>query len=139
MACKEETRGIGDHEYYCRQWSAEKALLMKLRIAKMFGGAFADLAVIITNKDTDSVSSVIPKLFDTSEPEQVLVLLKEVAQSATCDGKRIDVKNFNDIFSDNLLDFYRVVGFVLEVNFKSFFGGKLPGILESVKARVAET
>lgn len=136
MACKEETRTIGDNSYYCRQWDAEKALLMKLKLGKMFGAAFSTLAVAITNGVDKDVVVAINAAFNDKEPEEILALLKEVVESATCNKERITLKNFNEIFSDNLLEFYKVFAFVLEVNYKNFLGGKLPDILSKMQNKI---
>ena len=43
MACKTETKQIGDHEYSVTQWPAEKSMLMKFRLAKAFGASLATI------------------------------------------------------------------------------------------------
>ena len=72
-------------------------------------------------------------MFDDKDPKEVLSLMKEVVESATCNGQRITVANFNEIYSDNLLEFYKAFAFVLEVNYKNFLGDKLPNIMETLK------
>ena len=56
MACKTETKQIGDHEYSVTQWPAEKSMLMKFRLAKAFG---ASLATIMEDRDWETLTSPI--------------------------------------------------------------------------------
>lgn len=138
MGCKEETRVINENTYYCRQWAADRALLMKFRMAGIFGPAFTDLAVGIANDDFMKASGAIEKLFagEKNSPEKILEFMKEVVESSTWNEKRITAANFNEIYSNNLMEFYRAFLFVIEVNYKSLLGGKLQGLtgkLELIK------
>lgn len=135
MACKEEKRIIGSNEYYCRQWPAEKSLLMKFRLGKLFGPAFMGLMTEITKEGEQDLTWIVEKLFESNQPETILAFMKEVVETATCNGKRINAVTFNDLYTDNLLEFYQVFFFILELNYKSFLAGKLPGILERLKAQ----
>lgn len=135
MACKTETKQIGDHEYSVTQWPAEKSMLMKFRLAKAFG---ASLAAIMGNasqsdkkKNTDkedvlALSEGLSTLFDSSSPEELVTLMKNCVVGVACDGKRITETSFNELFSgDELLEVYKVFIFVLQANYSNLFKGQL--------------
>lgn len=125
MACTEETKEINGASYYCRQWPASKSLLMKLKLINMFGASFAALAKLATDSREGALQDAVGSLFSQADPETVLAMMREVVSSATRDGERITNANFDDVYSDNLLEFYQAFAFVLGVNYASFFGGKL--------------
>lgn len=135
MACKTETKQIGDHEYSVTQWPAEKSMLMKFRLAKAFG---ASLAAIMGNasqsdkkKNTDkedalALSEGLSTLFNSNSPEELVALMKNCVVGVACDGKRITETSFNELFSgDELLEVYKVFIFVLQVNYSNLFKGQL--------------
>jgi hypothetical protein len=125
MACREETTVLNGAEYYCRQWPAEKAILTKFKMAKMFGPAIASLIPALESEDLGCISDAVQKLFEAAEPQKLLDFMQDVVFTSTRDGQRLDKKGFNDIYSDNLMEFYQAFFFVLKVNYASFFGGKL--------------
>lgn len=126
MACKEKTKAIGEHEVYCRQWPAKKAIINKLKLAKMFGPAFARLAAAFNSDSAEAeISSGIEALFASNDPEAVFAFMFTMVESATIDGQRVTDQNFDDLFLADLSLFYKVMFFVLEVNYSDFFGGKL--------------
>lgn len=136
MSCKDENRTIGGKEVYCRQWSAQKALLMKLKTAKIFGPSFAKLAGAFTSDNAEKeISSALITLFENQEPEAVLNFMQSVVASVTIDGERITDKNYDELFREDLSLFYKVFAFVMEVNYSDFFGGKLA---QTIKAKMSQ-
>lgn len=137
MACKTETKQIGDHEYSVTQWPAEKSMLMKFRLAKAFG---ASLAAIMGNasqtpskgkknndqEDAMALSEGLSTLFQNNSPEELVALMKNCVIGVACDGKRITETSFNELFSgDDLMEVYKVFIFVLQVNYANLFKGQL--------------
>jgi hypothetical protein len=142
MACQTETTQIGDHEYSVTQWPAQKAILMKMRLAKTFG---ASLASIVANsqggkKSSDSddakgLSEGLNMLFQANSPEEVTSLIKETVVGVSMDGTRIMDSRFDEVFSgDNLMDVYKVFMFVIKVNYGNLLKGqKVEGFLARVQ------
>ena len=136
MACKTETKQIGDHEYSVTQWPAEKSMLMKFRIVKAFGASLATLIGTASqtfsedDKDTDqgeakALSEGLSILFQSNSPEELVTLMKNSVVGVACDGKRITETSFNELFSgDSLLEVYKVFIFVLQVNYINLFKGQ---------------
>lgn len=148
MACKTETKQIGDHEYSVTQWPAEKSMLMKFRIVKAFGASLATLIGTASqtfsedDKDTDqgeakALSEGLSILFQSNSPEELVTLMKNSVVGVACDGKRITETSFNELFSgDSLLEVYKVFIFVLQVNYINLFKGQLA---DRFLARMKET
>lgn len=136
MACKTESKQIGDHEYSVTQWPADKSMLMKFRLAKAFGASLATLMgnspqatkdKKVTEQDEAlALSEGLSTLFQTNSPEELVALMKNCVIGTACDGKRITETSFNELFSgDELLEVYKVFVFVLQVNYSNLFKGQL--------------
>lgn len=125
MACRTESKNIGEHEFSVTQWPAEKAMLMKLRLIKTFGGAIAGLASESDGELGDKLDDCIASMFKSSTPEEIVDLIKTSVIGVACDGKRITPSSFEELFSgDDLMDMYKVFGFVVQVNFKHLMQGQ---------------
>lgn len=127
MACREEKKEINGHDYYSVQWSATKALKMKFRLIKVLGRAFASLVSLLSASETekgDIISDAVGSLFEHSTPDELFALLKEIVQAASRDGRRITDATFDEVYSDNLKEFYQAVAFVLKLNYSDFFAEK---------------
>lgn len=135
MACKTETKQIGEHEFSVTQWPADKSMLMKFRLAKAFGASLATLMgsapTSKNKKNTDqeeakALSEGLSTLFQSNSPEELVALMKNCVVGVACDGKRITESSFNELFSgDDLLEVYKVFVFVLQVNYSNLFKGQL--------------
>lgn len=138
MACKTETKQIGDNEFSVTQWPAEKALLMKFKLAKVFGASLSSLLDSVDMKSSSiedsklgaSVSSAINAMFMNSSPEEASALIKECIVGTALGDTRITANSFNEIFSgDSMGDMYKVFFFVLQVNYANLFKGQKVGDL----------
>jgi len=124
MACRTETKTIGERECSATQWSAEKAILMKLKLAKAFGPALLSLVNNDNESDVNLVDS-ISLLFATSSPEECFALLKETLMGVAINDKRLTSLAFNEVFdADNLFDVYKIFIFVLQVNYGNLLKGQ---------------
>lgn len=132
MACKTESEMIGEHEFSVTQWDAEKAMLMKLKVMKTIGPAFALIAGDFIGdgevENADGFAAGINTMFEHNSPEEIVALVKECVVGVACEGKRMTATSFNEIFSgDDLMDVYKVFAFVLKVNYGNFLKGRLVG------------
>lgn len=135
MSCKTESKTIGEHEFSVTQWPAEKSLIMKFRLTKVFGASLASFASLV--KDTKEKNSSVEKqakvlsdslsiLFKDNSPQEIVALLKDCVISVGCDGTKITPAKFDELFSgDDLLLVYQVFIFVLQVNYSGFMKGQL--------------
>lgn len=131
MVCKTETKEIGEHEYSVTQWPAEKSMLMKFKLIKSFGPSITSLMGSTSNDDkseTDeaqALSNSLNALFQTTSPEELVILMKSCVVGVARDGKRITETSFNEFFSgDDMLDIYKIFIFVLQVNYANFMKGQ---------------
>ena len=129
MSCRTENRIIGEHEYSVTQWPAEKAILMKLKIIKIFGSSVVTLGGSLVSggdEDIEVFAEGLTSLFNNSSPEEISKFMKSCVIGAGCGESRITESTFETLFSgDNLMDFYKVFLFVLEVNYAHLMKGQL--------------
>ena len=136
MACRTESKIIGDHEYSVTQWPAERAMLMKLRVLKIIGPAMASLV----GKDGDgqeagALEHGLQALFASATPEEIMGLVKDCVVGVACDGTKLTSTAFTEHFSgDALFEVYQVFAFVMQVNYGNFLKGPLA---ERLLAKVA--
>lgn len=132
MAVKTESKSINDREFYVTQWSAEKALLNKFKLIKMFGSSLSILASSFDQKtkinevDVEAIGKAIHELFQNTEPTELLSVMKSCIVGVSEEGKRITEATFNQSFSaDDLMTIYQLFIFVLQVNYSNFLKGQL--------------
>jgi len=139
MGCKTETKYIGEREFNVTQWSAEKAFLNQIKLAKIFAGSISTIAGALASleKEESSDSDKIEKganafgkgleqLFLSSNPEEIVAFMKECIIGVACDGTKITNGTFDSTFdADSLSEIYQVFFFVLKVNYSNFIPGQL--------------
>lgn len=144
MVCKTESTEIDDHEYAVTQWSAEKSILMKLKLTKIFGPSLSTLVnlALDQNKEDQDVdesqilSGAISLLFDNSTPEEITAMIKSCVIGVARDGKKITETSFAELFTgEDLMLIYRIFFFVLKVNYGNLFKGQL---VNNLLAKVKE-
>ena len=128
MGCNTETNTVNDHEYSVTQWSATKALLMKLRMAKVFGSAFTIVASAISGdeeaNEMEAFANGFSRLFENNDPEDIVALMKDSIVGVARDGTKITNTSFDEHFTGELMDIYKVFIFVIKVNYGNFFKGQ---------------
>lgn len=126
MACKTETKQIGDHEYSVTQWPVEKSMLMKFRLIRSFGTALTSLVITSENDETQALSKALDSIFNASTPEDLVALVKSCVLGVACDGTKITESSFTQLFSgDDMMDVYTLFIFVIKVNYSNLFKGQL--------------
>jgi hypothetical protein len=126
MACKTESKKIGEHEYSVTQWPVEKSMLMKFKLIKSFGTALASLIATDNSDEATALSNAMSSLFNTSSPEELVSLVKSCVIGVACDGSKITESSFTHLFSaDDMMDVYSIFVFVLKVNYSNLFKGQL--------------
>lgn len=143
MAVKTESKLIGEATYYCTQWSAQKAMLMKFKLAKSFGASIAILASLVKEEKDEigkEISEGLNSLFEANSPEALVLIIKECVRGVGVekDGAeaiKISDANFDMIFdTDELMDIYKVFFFVIGTNYSNLLKSqKFEGILAKTK------
>lgn len=122
---KTEQITIGDHEYSVRQWSATRAMVMKIKVLKYIGKF---LGVLGENDFKDIQKTLMANLGDILEDVdevKFVNLIKEVACSAARDGERMVLARFDEYFLDDFMQAYELAFFVIKVNYEDFLGSVL--------------
>lgn len=127
MACRIETKVINENEYSVTQWNVEKALEMKFELMRAFGPSLGMLAQNIEGEiESEFLSKAVSVLFDKTNPKELTELIKRCLLDVGKNGEKITPVRFNEHFgADDLLEMYKVLIFVIQVNYKNFFPGQL--------------
>ncbi len=129
MSTKIETKQIGSHTYSVKQWDATKAMVMKIRLAKYFGGIFEALSG--KNESIEqALLSNLGKILDGVDEVEFIEFIKEVACAATIDGSRMNKSLFDSYFTGDLTEPYKVAFFVVKVNYEDFLASILNSSVE---------
>jgi hypothetical protein len=126
---------IGDAVYSVTQMPAIRALKIQSRLLRLVGPSFA--AMIASGEDS-SIPMAISLLTDKLDENTFEKLVLDLMQGVRKDGAELTKGKIDLEFAGNLNELYRVLQFVLEVNFADFFqdGGI---IAELKKAAEKET
>jgi hypothetical protein len=122
---RSETKEINGHNYQCTQFSASKGLKMLHRLGKILGPSLSSLAGMNSeNLQADMLGSAIGSLFANCSEAEFETTVKELLTTTTIDGRAI---NFDLDFAGDLGSLFKLLAFVLKVQYGNFFDG-LPGI-----------
>lgn len=125
-----EDQNGGSHEYYCIQKPAMQGEVLKFKIGKILGPCIkelksVDIKALRQNEGLalEVFGNVLGDLFERNDPEELALFLQKLILGMTRDGERIDINNFDQIYTDNTAEMYKACFFMLSVNFGSFFAG----------------
>jgi hypothetical protein len=133
---------IGDNVYKTTPFSAFEALKLKTKILKLISPAIGRILGSIQGKgknvfdsklDGEQIALALQNFFSELTEEQYEEILRKVLQNTqseiTIEGKKKifplndpNSAGFDLTFKGHLLDVYKVIVFVLEVNYSDFFG-----------------
>jgi hypothetical protein len=114
------------------QWPARKAFKQKLKLIKIFGPSLAEIFSGYKSRKSDSqeesseidmskVGLAIRMLFEKLNEDEMLSLILELFSSTRINDRELTESEFDMIFAGKIFSVYKIIGFVLEVNFGSFF------------------
>ena len=126
---KTEEKKIDDMEVAVTQFPARFGFKMQARLLKVFGpvigkmlggadlkkGADADV-------NLDKLSEAIELLFKSMDEDRAMKLIMDLLQSTRINGQEVNDGSFDSIFPGKYSTLFKIVGYVLEVNYGSFFG-----------------
>ena len=133
---------IGDYRVVVTQWPARKALSTKLKLIRILGPGIGEIASGLKGQSTkglmdsemnlEKLAPAIEKLLSALTEEIFMRLVTTLMSATRVNDLDMSIEsNFDSTFSGNLTTFYKVVLFVLEVNFGSFFGENGIGLLKA--------
>ena len=139
MACETFEETINGALYVTTQWPASKQMLMKMKLASVFGSSLFQLVQGMSTKGDDkegaqlaAFENAIASLFEKTSPEKLVETLKELLTSGSTkrEGKRITPETFDAVYNDaGLAEMYRACLFVIKSNYADFFKGQKAGEL----------
>jgi len=127
MACLEETRTIDGCSFYVRQLPPVAALRLQMRLLKVIGPGLPFLSS--KDKEDEKVFQALRAVLEGMTDADAVALVTDLVKMAAKDGKL--VQNIDVEFAEcPATTLFKVAAFVLEVNFKSFFGvlERFPGL-----------
>lgn len=147
MACRELKRELTDadgneHTYFVIQKPASQGEKLKFKLLAMLGPTVGQLQGL-AGKDADpdaalsAFGNALSSLFEKNSPDEVFTFLQNLVIGISRDGVKINSTNFDEIYTDNSVEFYKACALVLECNFANFFKGlKFGEMLATIKAPV---
>lgn len=118
-----------------------RSLAYKMKIIRLFGPAvgslFSKAGGFDGTIDFSVLESAIDKLSTNIDDKVFVEFCLELLSSTRIDGKEITPEFFDVEFSANLVLMYKILGFILEVNYGNFFGAAGIGkILSEAKTAI---
>ena len=125
---------INGKKYSAAQLPARRALRLQYKLIKIFGPALSLIfkpslvqgesgsAVLSFGVDRDSVASAIISVVSQLDESSYEALVTELLQGVRCEGKELRPELVDMYFAGDLASLMKVLWFVLETNFESFFG-----------------
>lgn len=137
MPVRQETKQIEDsdglvHEYLVIQKPADQGEVLKFEMLSIFGPMIKALKEALTIKDDQGKAleifgEAISVLFEKNSPADIFNFLQKLVLGIRRDGAVITPINFNEFYTDNMMECYKACMFMLQVNYGNFFKGlKLP-------------
>jgi hypothetical protein len=125
---------IGERTYKVEKMAATEATRTLLRLTKIIGPALPKLSAAIAGKDGQDGAALeaIAELLVHADADGLTNFLVEVAEKAEVKldkGGSYDPVVF-DLVPD-LMEGFQLVAFVLQVQYRDFFGGKLGSVLSA--------
>jgi hypothetical protein len=137
MPTQTKSKTIGGHNVSVTTHPALRANALKVRLIKLLGVSLANLLFkTIVKAQTGKLSlkdllaedfsvidlpSAVEALCDRIDPADYNNLVLEIMALTTIDSTDVSKEeNFNEMFAGNFLFMYKVIGYVLEVNFGDF-------------------
>lgn len=118
--------------YAVTQFPGRKALTLKVRLLSVVGPSLLSTIGAVKGGtgevEIDSLGGAAQKLVDNLSKEGAVNLVMELLSSTRRDGHEITPQLFDMEFAGKLDTVWKVVWWVLEVNYGSFFAGKGIGI-----------
>jgi|21_taG_2_1085346.scaffolds.fasta_scaffold89633_1 hypothetical protein len=115
MACKQETKVVGDKTIFCRQLPATKAMVIKAKLIQIGG---ENILPFVEGK-ADILAMM--RLEQMAKPEELVALIKELVCQVRVNGEEVMPQQFDMKYQGNLWEVVELFAFACEVNYKDFF------------------
>lgn len=109
---------IGESNYSVTQMPAMTAIKMQARLLRLIGPSFG---AMVASGDDSSIPTAISLLTDKLDANTFETLVLDLCRGARKDGVEMTRQKIDLDFAGNLNELFRVIQFILEVNFSDFF------------------
>jgi len=133
MGLEAQEKQIGDQTVYVTPFAARKSLCILHSLSSKFGPAIGELAKGVDSSgvlnegssfDLSTVGPALEKLFMQLPEKEFTKLVSELLLSTRVGAFDVSVpQNFDVVFSQKFLFLFKVLAFVVQVNFADFFEG----------------
>jgi hypothetical protein len=143
-----QTREIDGHTYVVTLFPGRRGFKLKTTLLKKLGPGLAAMigsakgeSVSEADLDGPALAAGVETLFaNLGSPDEIMSLIEKIVSMTRRDGKEITGALIDLEFPGHFTELYKVVWFVLEVNFGDFFGGAAIGGLGGlIKARITDS
>jgi tail assembly chaperone len=126
---------IGSRTYKVEKLPATESTRTLLRLTKIIGPALPKLSeAIADDRDTGTALAAVADLLMNSDADKLTDFLVEIAEHAEVQTERGG--SYDPVIYDlipDLMEGFQLVAFVLQVQYRDFFGGKLGNALSAKK------
>lgn len=115
---EQKSKSIGTETYLVTQMDAIRALKIQTKLIKMLGSGALEL--MDTSKDTkEKIAGLVPKLMENFDDDLANELVLSLFEKGvfTKKGEHPKVVDFATHFAGKVFEMWKVVAFILEVNF----------------------
>lgn len=112
---------INGSTYTVTQLPARRALKMKARLIKLFGPSMAQFFLSSDKKSDEGFVKAIEKLSLTIDENSFEAVLIELLNGVRKDGVELNAQLIDMEFAGDFESLYKVLWFVIEANYSSFF------------------
>jgi hypothetical protein len=114
------------------QFPARAGFKMQARLVKLFAPFVGEIIGGIKTKkeqklmesdvDLSKIPNAVKELFEHLDEDSAMQLVFDLLQLTKVNGQDVNEETFDLMFPGKYLTLYKIIGFVLEVNYGSFFG-----------------
>lgn len=124
---------IGTRTYRAEKMPATAATRNLIRLTKIVGPGLSKLQSALTGDGGSSALAAVSDVLSESGADDLTAFIVEIAEAAQVkeNGGSYDQVIYDLHFADNLIEAFQVVAFVLQVNYRDFFGAKLGSVLKA--------
>lgn len=127
MSAKFKEKTISDSTYRVNQFVGTTSFKMLVEVTKLLGPGLASLPKLIPkdgssilDSDTNILGEAIQVMMGKLDPTANLDLIIRLLASTSCDNSDINLQTFDLVFQGKMLTLFKVIMFVLEVNYSDF-------------------
>lgn len=128
---------IGSRTFRAEKMPATEATRNLVRLTKIIGPAMPAFAGAVAGEIGTTALTAASAALMKADADDLTSFLVEIAEKAEVKENAAYERVIYDVHFDDLLEAFQVVAFVLQVNYRDFFGGKLGTIISKASKDAA--